>query len=288
MPCSSLSFARTRAGLALLPLALTAFSVQAEPQTHDLGRATVSLDTSPEGDGGFQSGFVTYEDIRTGETPATNQHELQAEHYRVTHEGGRLRIDFLPNYLGWTLSAGASSAYFGSPNSPIYSASALEARLPMQVSVDEGWRITGYRLGLGVSSSAVSGVDEWHETPVPYDADLRVHGGFSVVSGGETRGLWEFDQHYTEAQAQDVVWLAALPGDTDLSTLRGSFEGEVLDSGDGAFYASLGLRHLEVEVLTAPIPEPQTVALMLGGLGWLGWRMRHRATRAEPAGSPAG
>lgn len=101
-----------------------------------------------------------------------------------------------------------------------------------------------------------------HAVPVAYDPDaIRLKSDISFDEGNPWSGLYlvKTDALYYTTAAVATGWSQA--GEEGQQVVRATLEGFVPTN-------------------TAPIPEPQTVAMMLAGLGLLGWRLRRRQATA--------
>jgi len=102
-----------------------------------------------------------------------------------------------------------------------------------------------------------------HAQPVTFDdGSIRMKGDFSVSEGNPWSGLFLIKTDATEYSLQQgsIGWAQA--GEEGQSVVRNAISG------------------FAPGVVAAPVPEPETYAMMLSGLGLIGWSARRRMKRA--------
>ncbi|MCW7541758.1 PEPxxWA-CTERM sorting domain-containing protein [Aquabacterium sp. A7-Y] len=262
---------------AALALAGSLSAAHAAVETHDLGSATVSFDRVYSGKG-FNSS-IEFRQPSPGGHSDDGSIGFGPEAYGISNQqANQLRIEFLPmwGYEQWTAS-GSVTPYATEPNGLYYQQS-VKVGTPLHFQAESGYRITGYRFSLGLETH--SG-DSAHPD-ADYDTVIQLHGGFQVGTGTDAVQFLGFDRAYTGRNGLRSEELTAeLSGDVDLSTLSGSFASALLSPGtqEGETFqrgAFLTLKYLTVEAITTPVPEPETWALTLGGLGLVGALARRR------------
>jgi len=169
----------------------------------------------------------------------------------------------------WTVPDSAQVASFGPTTTTFID-------LPsFTVTANAGWALSNATGFLG----NISWVEVGNATTnIQLYADISVDGGPTVSISGNTLG-WVITSNAPGFSQGYFADTSTLPG--PFSTLTVSNASIVLSASGGTF-SSIGAQpqnKLEISFAVAQVPEPETAAMLLAGLGALGLMARRRVLR---------
>ena len=116
-----------------------------------------------------------------------------------------------------------------------------------------------------------------------FDLSTDITGGFSFVASGSDLASVQLDGVlFSEVLALPDTWTYTVPaisaGSHSLLVLTGPLFGKGLDTFSGTFTVK-GAILTPLDAVAAPVPEPETYAMMLAGLGAIGFMARRRQAK---------